>query len=205
MKSRSLLACVLALAAFAPASPAAAENEAFYFPDGLLYIPWVNLQDAGGHTVTNYAAFLKRTGSGWKFRLDGLARVDTNSYSTASTNLTGTWNFALNESYPRFFDGTNFVRGTNAAPVSTNFVLALVQSNGTVSGTGSVGAVKCAFSGEREGDFLAFSLLLGSAPSNVALACGHALVGDGELSGEYVWGSTNGSSVKVGTLSATLP
>jgi hypothetical protein len=73
MKLRFSLLSLCALLAGAAAQPAAAENEAYYFPDGLLYVPCVNMQDNGGNTYTNYAAFFRKSSRSWNFKLYGLA------------------------------------------------------------------------------------------------------------------------------------
>ena len=268
MKFRHLFLCVLALLAFAFAPAASAENEAWYFPDGTLYVPYIHMQNNQGDTVTNYAAFFKKSSAAWNFRLYGLAGVmaSTNSvrtnyvtstitnYTTISnyvtiTNYTtisnvydgaelvstttnvaittnvnvltnifvttnifvvtnvpppapadvaGTWRFMLNESYARTFTGTEFGRTTNSSPVTTNFTLTLVQTGSDVAGSGTVSAVQYSLSGEVTNDFFVFTLLAGTADSKIALAAGHALVGDGEMVGDYFWGATNGTKVGLG-------
>ena len=108
MKLRFSLLSLCVLLAGAAARPAAAANDAYYFPDGLLYVPRINMQDNGGNTVTNYAAFFRRH-SGWNFQLYGLAPAATNSSSSVSTNLTGTWKFTFFKTRTSFFNGTNFI------------------------------------------------------------------------------------------------
>lgn len=279
MKSHAVFLGFLALLAFASAPAASAENEAWYFPDGTLYVPYVHMQDNRGETVTNYAAFFKKSSAAWNFRLYGLAGVATptnsvrtnyvtstiTNYTTISnfvtiTNITtitneitltttndgindyvttnivvitnvftstnvnvltnvnittnivavtnvpppapadvaGTWRFMLNESFARTFTGTEFGRTTNAAPVTTNLTLTLVQTGSDVAGSGTVSAVQYSLSGEVTNDFFVFTLLAGTADSKIALAAGHALVGDGEMVGDYFWGATNGTKVGLG-------
>ena len=85
MKSRNLFRCFFAVLAFAFAPVASAENEAWYFPNGLLYVPYVKLLDKQGNTVATYSAFFKKCGSGWKFKLDGLSEVSTATESSDET------------------------------------------------------------------------------------------------------------------------
>ena len=279
MKLPLPILCILALLGFALCLSASAENEAWYFPDGTLYVPFVHMQNNQGDTVTNYAAFFKKSSAAWNFRLYGLAGVmaSTNlirtnyvtstitNYTTISnyvtitnittitneitltttndgindyvttnivvitnvftstnvnvlTNMTvttnivavtnvpspapadvaGTWRFMLNESYARTFTGTEFGRTTNSSPVTTNLTLTLVQTGSDVAGSGTVSAVQYSLSGEVTNDFFVFTLLAGTADSKIALAAGHALVGDGEMVGDYFWGATNGTKVGLG-------
>lgn len=269
MKSHAVVLGLLAALVFASAPAASAENEAWYFPDGTLYVPYVHMQDNQGDTVTNYAAFFKKSSAAWNFRLYGLAGVApstnsvrtnyvtstitnyttiskvavvtnyfnvTNIYDgddfvsattnfvsattdfasttnvTATTNIVavinvpppapadvaGTWRFMLNEGYARTFTGTEFGRTTNAAPVTTNLTLTLVQTGSDVAGSGTVSAVQYSLSGEVTNEFFVFTLLAGTADSKIALAAGHALVGDGEMVGDYFWGATNGTKVGIG-------
>lgn len=279
MKSRHCSLFVLALLGLAFCLSASAENEAWYFPDGTLYVPYVHMQNNQGDTVTNYAAFFKKSSAAWNFRLYGLAGVmaSTNlvrtnyvtstitNYTTisnfvvitnlitvtneitltktndgindivltnivvttnvfvstnvnASTNVNvttnifvvtnvpppapadvaGTWRFMLNEGYARTFTGTEFGRTTNAAPVTTNLTLTLVQTGSDVEGSGTVSSVQYSLSGEVTNEFFVFTLLAGTADSKIALAAGHALVGDGEMVGDYFWGATNGTKVGIG-------
>ncbi|HPC58628.1 MAG TPA: hypothetical protein PK689_06485, partial [Kiritimatiellia bacterium] len=177
MKLRFSLLSLCALLAGAAAQPAAAENEAYYFPDGLLYVPCVNMQDNGGNTYTNYAAFFRKSSRSWNFKLYGLAPVATNSSSPASTNLTGTWKFTFFKTRTSFFNGTNFTTTTYMLPADESHTLTLVQTNGDITGTGTVASAKCSFNGLREGDFLAFTLMLGNAPTNIHLVTGHAYIG----------------------------
>ena len=203
MKLRFTLLSLCALLAGAAAQPAAAENEAYYFPDGLLYVPCVNMQDNDGNTTTNYAAFFRKSSRSWNFKLYGLAPVATNSSSSVSTNLTGTWKFTFFKTRTSFFNGTNFI-ATNyfAPPAGESHTLALVQTNDDITGTGTVASAKCSFNGLREGDFLAFSLMLGNAPTNIHLVTGHAYIGDEVMEGQYFWGTTNSSAVDRGTFQA---
>ena len=206
MKSILHFLCALVVPGFILCGAAAAENEALYFPDGELYIPHANLLDNEGNTVRSYAAHLHKFGRFWNFRLYGLSEVAaaTNEpEETASTNLVGAWNFAFNESFGRTYDGAAFSRTTNAAPVSTNFVLTLSQSNGVVSGTSTVDSVRYELAGELVDDFFAFTLLAGKTNATLTLAVGHALLADDALEGDYSWSTANGAEVKIGTLSAT--
>ena len=267
MKSRYLSLCVLALLGLAFCLSASAENEAWYFPDGTLYVPYIHMQNNQGETVTNYAAFFKKSSAAWNFRLYGLAGVmaSTNlirtnyvvstitnyvtisnyveSYSRiviemtndgtsisawtnfvysnsvyattnvtvttnivavtnvpppASANVAGTWNFFLNESYARTFTGTEFGRTTNGAPVTTNLILTLVQNGTDVAGSGTVSSVQYSLSGEVTNDFFVFTMLAGATNKAINLFSGHALVGDGELIGDYSWSTTNAAKVGVG-------
>ena len=125
MKLRfSLLSlCVLLAGA---AAPAAAANDAYYFPDGLLYVPRINMQDNGGNTVTNYAAFFRRH-SGWNFRLYGLAPAapaaggsGTNFVTSYVTNYVAVSNFVFITNYTSI---TNFYEGTNIVDATTNFTI----------------------------------------------------------------------------------
>ena len=204
MKLRFALLSLCALLAGAAARPAAAENEAYYFPDGLLYVPVVNMQDNDGNTYTNYAAFFRKSSRSWNFKLYGLAPVATNSPSaTVSTNLTGTWKFTFFKTRTSFFNGTNFTTTPHITPSSESHTLTLVQTNADITGTGTVGSAKCSFNGFREGDFLAFTLMLGTAPTNIHLVTGHAYIGDEILTeGQYFWGTTNSSAVDRGTFEA---
>ena len=267
MKYRHLFLCVLALLAFAFAPAASAENEAWYFPDGTLYVPYVHMQNNQGDTVTNYAAFFKKSSAAWNFRLYGLAGVmastnlirtnyvtstitnyvtisnfidsythglimttddgtnvtvstnfvlSTNFHATTNVTVTtnivavtnvpppapadvaGTWNFFLNESYARTFTGTEFGRTTNGAPVTTNLILTLVQNGTDVAGSGTVSSVQYSLTGEVTNDFFVFTMLAGTTNKAINLFSGHALVGDGEMVGDYFWGATNGTKVGLG-------
>ena len=267
MKYRHLFLCVLALLAFAFAPAASAENEAWYFPDGTLYVPYIHMQNNQGDTVTNYAAFFKKSSAAWNFRLYGLAGVmastnlirtnyvtstitnyvtisnfidsythglimttddgtnvtvstnfvlSTNFHATTNVTVTtnivavtnvpppapadvaGTWNFFLNESYARTFTGTEFGRTTNGAPVTTNLILTLVQNGTDVAGSGTVSSVQYSLTGEVTNDFFVFTMLAGTTNKAINLFSGHALVGDGEMVGDYFWGATNGTKVGLG-------
>ena len=88
------------------------------------------------------------------------------------------------------------------APVSTNLVLTLTQTNGIVSGTGTVDSVRYSLTGELVEDTFAFTLLAGHTNATLAVIAGQALVGDGTLDGDYSWSTTNGAAVKIGTFSA---
>ena len=279
MKFRHLFLCVLALLAFAFAPAASAENEAWYFPDGTLYVPYIHMQNNQGDTVTNYAAFFKKSSAAWNFRLYGLAGVmastnlirtnyvtstitnyttisnyvtitnittitneitltttndgindyvttnivvitnvfiSTNVFVSTNVNVTtnifvvtnapppapadvaGTWNFFLNESYARTFTGTEFGRTTNGAPVTTNLILTLVQNGTDVEGSGTVSSVQYSLTGEVTNDFFVFTMLAGTTNKAINLFSGHALVGDGEMVGDYFWGATNGTKVGLG-------
>ena len=271
MKYRHLFLCVLALLAFAFAPAASAENEAWYFPDGTLYVPYIHMQNNQGDTVTNYAAFFKKSSAAWNFRLYGLAGVmastnlirtnyvtstitnyvtisnfidsythglimttddgtnvtvstnfvlSTNFHATTNVTVTtnivavtnvpppapadvaGTWNFFLNESYARTFTGTEFGRTTNGAPVTTNLILTLVQNGTDVAGSGTVSSVQYSLTGEVTNDFFVFTMLAGTTNKAVNLFSGHALVGDGELIGDYFWSTTNAAKVGLGTFYA---
>ena len=189
-------------------SDALAENEALYFPNGELYIPCANLLDYDGNVVHRYSANLHKYGRSWKFNLYGLSEVSAATNQTnavVSTNLAGVWNFTFNESYGQTFNGSDFGRTTNPAPVSTNLTLTLVQTNSDVMATGTVNSVRYELAGELQGDFFAFTLLAGKTNSTVTLATGHALVGDDVLEGDYFWSTANGAEVKTGTISATRP
>ena len=202
MKSIRFFLSALLLPGFLLCSAASAENEALYFPDGELYIPHAKLLDNEGNTVRSYAAHLRKYGRFWRFRLYGLSEVAVPT-NPVSTNLAGVWNFTFNESFRRTYDGAAFGRTTNAAPVSTNLVLTLTQTNGVVSGTGTVDSVRYSLAGELVDDFFAFTLLAGKTNATLALAAGHALVGDSALEGDYSWSTANGAEIKIGTLSAT--
>lgn len=142
MKSRHLFLCVLAGLACAFAPAAFAENEAWYFPDGMLYVPHVNLQDNQGHTVTNYSAFFKKYGAGWNFKLYGLSGVAAatggvgTNYVTI-TNYTTISNFVTittTNDGTNVFVTTNIVVSTNVVAV-TNFPSAPTSVAGTWSFT----------------------------------------------------------------------
>ena len=138
MKLRfSLLSlCVLLAGA---AAPAAAANDAYYFPDGLLYVPRINMQDNGGNTVTNYAAFFRRH-SGWNFRLYGLAPAApaaggtaTNFVTSIVTNYTTISNFVVITNYTTIsnvYAGTDLVSVTTNVSITTNIY---VETNVNVS------------------------------------------------------------------------
>ena len=117
MKLRHFSLCVLALLAIAFAPAAFAENEAWYFPDGTLYVPFVHMQNNQGDTVTNYAAFFKKSSAAWNFRLYGLAPVTTNSGST---------NFAVITNYVTV---TNYAATTNA---TTTAIPTTAKTKGSV-------------------------------------------------------------------------
>lgn len=117
MKLRLPILCICALLGCAVCLSASAENEAWYFPDGTLYVPYVHMQNNQGDTVTNYAAFFKKSSAAWNFRLYGLAPVTTNSGST---------NFAVITNYvtvTNYAATTNAVVTTNAGTVTTNYVV----------------------------------------------------------------------------------
>ena len=279
MKLPLPILCICALLGCALCLSASAENEAWYFPDGTLYVPFVHMQNNQGDTVTNYAAFFKKSSAAWNFRLYGLAGVmaSTNlirtnyvtstitNYTTISnfvviTNITtvtneitltttndgindftttnivvttnvfistnvnvltnvnittnifvvtnvpppetmdvaGTWQFMLNEGYARTFTGTEFGRTTNASPVTTNLTLTLVQTGSDVVGSGTVSSVQYSLTGEVTNDFFVFTMLAGTTNKAVNLFSGHALVGDGELIGDYYWSTTNAAKVGLG-------
>ncbi len=134
MKTMCLFLCLLALSAFALAPAASAENEAWYFPDGLLYVPYVQMLDGAGDVVTNYAAFFRRTGTGWNFRLYGASgvaaqsnSVGTNYVTSTITNYTTISNYAFVTNYinvTNIYDDTNLVSATtNFVSATTNFVI----------------------------------------------------------------------------------
>ena len=267
MKLPLPILCICALLGCALCLSASAENEAWYFPDGTLYVPFVHMQNNQGDTVTNYAAFFKKSSAAWNFRLYGLAgvtastnlirtnyvtstitnyvtisnfidtywhgRITTTDDGTnvtvstnfvlstnfhATTNITtttnivvvtnvpsptpadvaGTWNFMLNEAYARTFTGTEFGRTTNASPVTTNLTLTLVQTGSDVVGSGTVSSVQYSLTGEVTNDFFVFTMLAGTTNKAINLFSGHALVGDGELIGDYFWSTTNAAKVGVG-------
>ncbi len=52
--------------------PASAENEATYTPDGVLYIPYVNVLDSQGQTVAYYAVTMQKVSEDWLFIIEGL-------------------------------------------------------------------------------------------------------------------------------------
>ena len=279
MKSHAVVLGLLAALVFASAPAASAENEAWYFPDGTLYVPYVHMQDNQGDTVTNYAAFFKKSSAAWNFRLYGLAGVapSTNSVRTnyvtstitnyttisnfvvithlitvtheitltttndgindftttnivvttnifistnvnvltnvnvttnifvvtnvpppAMASVAGTWNFNFFESYGRTYTATGFGRTVNMIPITTNLTLTLVQNGSDVEGSGTVSSVQYSLSGEVTNNFFVFTMLAGTTNSKVTLAAGHALVGDGELVGDYFWSTTNAAKVGVG-------
>ena len=260
MKLRFALLSLCALLAGAAARPAAAENEAYYFPDGLLYVPVVNLQDNNGNTTTNYAAFFRKSSRSWNFKLYGLANaapqtgvatnfvtsyitnyvtisnivtitttndgtnvtsvsteisVFTNSIITTNTvavtnapppataNIAGTWDFMLSESFYYSYNGAYFVGATNSPPpFPTNLTLTLFQTGQNVESTSTTSSVQYFLTGEVTNDFFAFTILAGSADSKIALAAGHALIGDDVLIGDYSWGTVNGATIKIGVFTA---
>lgn len=187
---------------------APAENEALYFPNGEFYVPRANLLDNNGNTVRSYALNLRKYSGGWKFKLYGATPLSTSTNaastnSTSTTNLAGTWAFTFNELYGRTFNGTNFTRNTNAAPVSTNFSLTLSQTNSDVSATGTVNSIQYSLSGEIHDDFFAFDILVGQTNTAINLISVHATIGDGVLEGDYLWSTTGATEVNLGTLTAT--
>ena len=274
MKLRFVLLSLCALLAGAAARPAAAENEAYYFPDGLLYVPVVNMQDNDGNTTTNYAAFFRKSSRSWNFKLYGLANaapktgvatnfvtsyvtnvvtisnfvvftnytfitnvydgtnvigattnvtittnvyvetninvttniiVVTNAPPPATANVAGTWQFNFgNGAIERNFTGAEFGRTTNYTPgaYSRQVNLTLTQSGTDVSATGSVDSIQYALTGEVTNDFFVFTMLAGYTNKAIGLVAGQALVGDGELVGEYSWSSTNAATVTVGEFTA---
>ena len=180
-----------------------AENEAWYYPTGLLFVPHVNLVDDEGYTVHSYAAFLQKEDRSWKFKLYGISPIGSATNGTVSTNMSGSWTFTFNEANSYIYNGTNFGQTTNMTPVSTNILLTLVQTNQTVSGTGLVSSVHYSLNGEVNDGLFWFHLLAGAANGTITVASGQAELGDGTLDGNYVWSVTNGTAVKRGTLSAT--
>ena len=129
MKLRFVLTSLCALLAGAAARPAAAENEAYYFPDGLLYVPVVNMQDNDGNTTTNYAAFFRKSSRSWNFKLYGLANaapktgVATNFVTSYVTNVVTVSNFVVFTNYTsitNFYDGTNVIGATTNVTITTN-------------------------------------------------------------------------------------
>ena len=150
MKLRFALLSLCALLAGAAARPAAAENEAYYFPDGLLYVPVVNMQDNNGDTYTNFAAFFRKSSRSWNFKLYGLANaapktgVATNFVTSYVTNVVTvsniitvtTTNDGTNISssteisvYTNSTITTNIVAVTNAPPPATANVAGTWQFN----------------------------------------------------------------------------
>lgn len=129
MKLRFVLMSLCALLAGAAARPAAAENEAYYFPDGLLYVPCVNMQDNNGNTVTNYAAFFRKSSRSWNFKLYGLASaalkpgVSTNFVTSYVTNTVTVSNVVVLTNYTsitNFYDGTNIVDAVTNVTITTS-------------------------------------------------------------------------------------
>ena len=203
MKRFQILAFA-ALLAIVLCGAAGAENEAWYYPDGKLFIPHVNLLDYQGNTVLSHAAFLQKDSRSWKFRIYALGPVAGSATSAVTTNLTGSWNFDFFETYRSTFNGTNFSRVSNGMNIiSTNILLTLVQSNQTVTGTGLVSSVRYSLTGEVQGSLFWFHLLAGASNGAISVASGQADLGDGTLNGNYVWSPTNGTTVKEGTLTAT--
>ena len=199
---------LLAILSGALCLSASAENEALYFPNGEFFVPRANLLDHDGNTVRSYALYMRKYSGSWRFKLIGASPVSTptNAASTnaaATTNLAGTWTFSFNELYGRTFNGTNFTRNTNSAPVSTNFNLTLVQTNADVTATGTVNTIQYSLSGEIHDDFFAFNVLVGETNTAINLISGHATIGDGELEGDYLWSTTGASEVNLGTFTAT--
>ncbi|MGD9611643.1 MAG: hypothetical protein AB7V22_01930 [Kiritimatiellia bacterium] len=131
MKSRLTSLCLGALLALAAALPAAAENEAWYFPDGTLYVPYVNMQDDNGDTVARYAAFFQKR-AGWNFKLYGLSEVSaaaggvaTNFVTSYVTNTVTISNFVAVTNYTSItnvYDGTNVFVTTNVNVTTNVFV-----------------------------------------------------------------------------------
>ena len=131
MKLRFTLLSLCALLAGAAAQPAAAENEAYYFPDGLLYVPCVNMQDNNGNTYTNYAAFFRKSSRSWNFKLYGLASaalkpgVSTNYVTSIVTNYVTVSNFVDVTNYVSVTttnEGTNVYVTTNLLVTTNVFV-----------------------------------------------------------------------------------
>lgn len=129
MKLRFTLLSLCALLAGAAARPAAAQNEAYYFPDGLLYVPVVNMQDNNGNTYTNYAAFFRKSSRNWNFKLYGLASatrkpgVSTNyvtSYVTNTITVSNVFMFTNYTSITNYYDGTNVIGATTNITITTN-------------------------------------------------------------------------------------
>ena len=206
MKKFPLFALVLLSAALCLS--ASAENEALYFPNGEFFVPRANLLDNNGNTVRSYALNMRKYSGGWKFKLYGASPISTSTNaaatnSTSTTNLAGTWTFTFMETYGRTFNGTNFTRNTNAAPVSTNFNLTLTQTNSDVAATGTVNSIQYSLAGEIHDDFFAFNILVGETNTAINLLSGHATIGDGELEGDYLWSTTGATEVNLGTFTAT--
>ncbi len=203
MKRFQILACA-ALLAVTFSGLAMAENEAWYYPDGMLFIPHVNLLDNQGQTVLSHAAFLQKDSRSWKFRVYALGPVAGSATSAVTTNLTGSWNFDFLENYRSTFNGTNFSRVSNGLNiVSTNIPLTLVQSNQTVTGTGLVSSVRYSLNGEVNDTLFSFHLLAGASNGTISVVSGLADLGNGTMGGSYVWSPTNSTTVKEGTLTVT--
>ena len=138
MKLRFSLLSLCALLAGAAARPAAAENEAYYFPDGLLYVPVVNLQDNNGNTTTNYAAFFRKSSRSWNFKLYGLANAApgtgayTNFVTSIVTNYTTISNFVT---LTNFVTVTTTNEGTNVYITTNVFVTTNVYVSTNVNVT----------------------------------------------------------------------
>ena len=203
MKRFQILACA-ALLTVTCSGLAMAENEAWYYPDGMLFIPHVNLLDNQGQTVLSHAAFLQKDSRSWKFRVYALGPVAGSATSAVTTNLTGSWNFGFTPAYNQTFNGTNFSRTSIMTPSTDTIPLVLVQSNQTVTGTGIVSSVRYSLTGEVQGPLFWFHLLAGASNGTISVVSGLANLGNGTMGGSYVWSPTNGTTtVKGGTLAAT--
>ena len=138
MNLRFSLLCLGLLIAGAVARPAAAENEALYFPDGMLYVPHVDLLDGNGDTYTNYAAFFRKSSRSWNFKLYGLANAApgtgayTNFVTSIVTNYTTISNFVT---LTNFVTVTTTNEGTNVYITTNVFVTTNVYVSTNVNVT----------------------------------------------------------------------
>ena len=203
MKKSLLFACAIVILVAILCGVAFADNEAWYFSNGRLYIPHVNLLDNHGNTLYSYSVFMRKESQDWRFRIDGLGPVAGSATSSVSTNVSGSWSFSFTPGYNQTFNGTNFSRTSIMTPTNDTIPLVLVQSNQTVTGTGIVSSVRYSLNGAVDGHLFLFRLLVGASNGTIAVAAGQAVLSNGTLGGDYVWSATNGATVKGGTLSAT--
>ena len=107
---------------------------------------------------------------------------DDTTGPTTPVDVTGTWNSA----------------GTDANGSGFTFILTIMQSGATVTGTGRIiNVITGTISGSVRGNMLTFEFAM---PSN----CAGSLNGTATLSGNQLSGSISGTTQCMGTVSATF-
>lgn len=195
--SKILMMVGLALWLVVPLSVSRAENEASYYPNGLLYIPHVNLLDGQSNTVRSYSVHMRKIGRGWTFKLFGAGDVSTHA------SVTGSWSFAFVNNFKHTFDGTNFAETTLSAPVTNRIPLTLTQVGPSVSGTGTSNSIRYSLVGEVNGKQFNFTLLGGASNATITAAFGQATVNSNVMQGGYFGSASNSVEVREGAFSAS--